>query len=91
MNLGLGFLVLALHLPTGAKLNVLDISVCEQMDIVTNLPLRLLVRFVLSFPLWVTPFSKFALAYPKWSSGKAPPFSGRTALGKIITRATTTN
>jgi hypothetical protein len=70
MNLGLGFLVLALHLPTGAKLNVLDISVCEQMDIVTNHPLRLLVRFVLSFPLSVSPFSNFALAYPKSSSGK---------------------
>ena len=56
MNLGLGFLVLALHLPTGAKLNVLDISVCEQMDIVTNHPLRLLVRFVLSFPYRSPPF-----------------------------------
>ena len=70
MNLGLGFLCLLCISQQVLNMNVLNISVREQMDIVTNHPLRLLIRFVLSFPLSASPFSNFASLIQNGARGK---------------------
>jgi hypothetical protein len=67
-------------------------SVSEQMDIVTNYQLQLLVRFVLSSALLYRspPFLILPRLF-KMEPGESSTFVREDILGKIITRATTTN